>query len=156
MDVAAHVSSSSLRSITGACHQVATVLRAAAVDSLSDFTKSKWATGKNPSPRACLPVRFATTVQRRRQLMARRDQIFPRDVRAVDLNLISRLAPFDDTVLPVIFSYRRVCIRDARPSLGDVSQSAQRARKRCGAREARVDRFGVAGPRETLCNYRAW
>jgi hypothetical protein len=111
---------------------------------------------QNEPPARTLPARFATTAQRSWQLMARRDQIFPRDVRAVDLNLISRPAPFDDTPLPVIFSYRRMCIWDARSSLGDVSQSAERARKRCGAREARVDRFGVAGPRETLCNYRAW
>lgn len=44
--------------------------------------------------------------------------------------------PFDDTVVPVIFSYRRMCIWDAKLSLGDVSQSAEWAPsgKRCGER----------------------
>lgn len=44
--------------------------------------------------------------------------------------------PFDDTVVPVIFSYRRMCIWDAKLSLGDVSQSAERtpSGKRCGER----------------------
>lgn len=46
-----------------------------------------------------------------------------------DLNPISVSVPFDDTAMPVIFSYRRMCIRDAKLSLGDVSQSAERARR---------------------------
>jgi len=156
MDVAAHVSSSSLPfdhwRVSPGCYCAACY----GGRFIIWFHEIKMSHRQEPSPRARLPARFATTAQRRRQLMARRDQIFPRDVRAVDLNLISRPAPFDDTLLPVIFSYRRMCIWDARSSLGDVSQSAERARKRCGAREARVDRSGVAGPRETLCNYRAW
>lgn len=59
--------------------------------------------------------------------------------------------PSDDTAVPVIFSYRRMCIWDAKLSLGDVSQSAKReiraesdaasagetARVDCSARSAR-------------------